>query len=168
MTRKSSRGPAAGERFDLERFVPFALNALSRRLNMRLEKAFRVKRLTIHDWRLLATLANTQLNRPADIANYIATDPSTLSRMIDRFARAGVITRNKPAGEARITELELTKLGRALYGAAFDVITQERDFFLASLTLAEREQFTRLLVKLCENYEPFVGLPEPRAAKSVA
>lgn len=168
MAKRTVRMSAASEPFDLERFVPFVLNSLSRRLNMRLEKAFRVKRLTIHDWRLLATLANTQLNRPADIANYIATDPSTLSRMIDRFARAGVITRNKPAGEARITELELTKLGRALYDAAFGVIIQERDFFLVSLTVNEREQFTRLLVKLCENYEPFLGLPEQRAAKSVA
>ena len=85
MTRKPAPARGGSEALDLERFEPFMINSLTRRFNGRLEKAFRGKRLTIHDWRLLATLANTQLNRPADIADYIATDPSTLSRMIDRF-----------------------------------------------------------------------------------
>jgi DNA-binding MarR family transcriptional regulator len=118
--------------------------------------------MSIHDWRLLATLANTQLNRPADIADYIATDPSTLSRMIDRFVRAGVMARRKPAGEARITELALTKLGHSLYEAAFEVIAQERDRLVGALTAAEKQQFLRLLVKLCDSYEPVAALPDSR------
>ncbi len=140
--------------FDLERFEPFHINSLARRFNGRLEKAFRGKRLSIHDWRLLATLANTSLTRPADIADYIATDPSTLSRMIDRFVRAGAMERRKPAGEARITELVLTKSGRSLYEAAFELIAAERDRLTGALTAAEKQQFLRLLVKLCDTYEP--------------
>lgn len=147
---------------DLERFEPFLINSATRRFNGRLEKAFRRKRLSIHDWRLLATLANTPLNRPAEIADYIATDPSTLSRMIDRFERAGVMARRKPAGEARITELVLTKLGRSLYEAAFAVITQERDRLVGALSAAEQEQFLRLLVKLCDSYEPAAALPDSK------
>lgn len=168
MTRKPSRTRTTAAAFDLEAFVPFLLNSLTRRFNARLEKAFRVKRLTIHDWRLLATLANTPLNRPAGIADYIATDPSTLSRMIDRFARAGVVVRRKPAGEARVTELELTRLGRSLYDAAFVVIANECARFLSLLTAPEREQFTRLLVKLCASYEPSAALPAQGKKPSAA
>lgn len=166
MARKPARMREGVEALDLERFEPFLINSVTRRFNGRLEKAFRRKRLSIHDWRLLATLANTPLNRPAEIADYIATDPSTLSRMIDRFARAGVVVRHKPAGEARITELALTKLGRSLYEAAFAVITQERDRLVGTLTAAEKEQFQRLLVKLCDSYEPAAALPDgkPSAA----
>ena len=127
MIKKTATVRTAASALDLDRFAPFLLNSLTRRFNGRLEHAFRGKRLSIHDWRLLATLANTELNRPADIADYIATDPSTLSRMIDRFVRAGVMVRRKPAGEARVTELELTRLGRSLYQSALSVITVERD-----------------------------------------
>jgi DNA-binding MarR family transcriptional regulator len=160
MARKPARLRDAPEPLDLERFEPFLINSLTRRVNGRLEKAFRRKRLSIHDWRLLATLANTMLTRPADIADYIATDPSTLSRMIDRFVRAGVMVRHKPAGEARITELALTRPGHALYEAAREVIAQERDRLVGGLTAAEKQQFTRLLVKLCETYEPAAALPD--------
>lgn len=162
MARKPLRERADAP--DLERFEPFLINSLTRRLNGRLEKAFRRKRLTIHDWRLLATLAKTPLNRPAEIADYIATDPSTLSRMIDRFARAGVVIRKKPAGEARITELALTRLGHSLYEAAFDVIAQERDRMVGALSAAEQAQFRRLLVKLCSSYEPAAALPDGKTS----
>jgi len=154
MAKKATARRASREPLDLEHFVPFLLNSVARRFNARLEKIFRVKRLTIHDWRLLATLANTELQRPAEIANYIAVDPSTLSRIIDRFAQVGVIERRKPAGEARITELHLTSLGRALYDSAFDIIAAERDRLLAGLTAQERDQFICLLVRLHESYEP--------------
>jgi DNA-binding MarR family transcriptional regulator len=164
MARKDTRSRDNGAALDLERFAPFLINSLTRRFNGRLEKVFRRKRLTIHDWRLLATLANTQLNRPGEIADYIATDPSTLSRMIDRFVRAGVMVRKKPAGKARITKLALTKIGHSLYVAAFEVIAAERDRFLAALSAAEKEQFLRLLVKLCDSYEPVAALSEGKTS----
>jgi DNA-binding MarR family transcriptional regulator len=162
MTRKPAR--ARNEALDLERFEPFHINSLTRRFNGRLEKAFRRRRLSIHDWRLLATLANTPLTRPGEIADYIATDPSTLSRMIDRFVRAGVMVRKKPAGEARITELALTRLGHSLYEAAFEVIAAERDRLMGALTDAEKAQFLRLLVKLCDTYEPAAALPDGKTS----
>jgi DNA-binding MarR family transcriptional regulator len=162
MAHKPARARAGDDALDLERFEPFLINSLTRRVNARLEKAFRRKRLSIHDWRLLATLANSRLNRPADIADYIATDPSTLSRMIDRFVRAGVMVRRKPAGEARVTELALTKLGHSLYEAAFEVIAQERDRMVGALTAAEKGQFLRLLVKLSDTYEPAAVLRDGR------
>lgn len=164
MPRKPAPARAGSEALDLERFEPFMINSLTRRFNGRLEKAFRSKRLTIHDWRLLATLANTQLNRPADIADYIATDPSTLSRMIDRFVRSGVMVRHKPAGEARITELALTKLGQSLYEAALQVITAERDQMVGAFTASEKQQFLRLLTKLVDSYEPAATLPQGRTS----
>jgi DNA-binding MarR family transcriptional regulator len=164
MPRKPAPARAGTEALDLERFEPFMINSLTRRFNGQLEKAFRRKRLTIHDWRLLATLANTQLNRPADIADYIATDPSTLSRMIDRFVRSGVMVRRKPAGEARITELALTKLGHSLYEAALEVITAERDRMAGAFTAIEKQQFLRLLTKLVDSYEPAATLPQGRTS----
>jgi DNA-binding MarR family transcriptional regulator len=162
MARKSAGMRERAETLDLERFEPFMINSLTRRFNGRLEKAFRGKRLTIHDWRLLATLANTQLNRPAEIADYIATDPSTLSRMIDRFVRAGIVVRHKPGGEARITELALTKPGHSLYEAAFELIAAERDRMVGAFTASEKTQFLRLLMKLCDSYEPAAVLPDRR------
>ena len=162
MARKPAPARAGREALDLERFEPFMINSLTRRFNGRLEKAFRGKRLTIHDWRLLATLANTQLNRPAEIADFIATDPSTLSRMIDRFVRAGIVVRHKPGGEARITELALTKAGHALYEAAFETIAAERDRMMGAFTAPEKAQFLRLLEKLSDFYEPAAILPDRR------
>jgi DNA-binding MarR family transcriptional regulator len=162
MSRKPAPARAGKDALDLERFEPFMVNSLTRRFNGRLEVAFRRKRLTIHDWRLLATLANTQLNRPAEVADYIATDPSTLSRMIDRFVRAGIVVRHKPAGAARVTELALTKSGHALYEAAFVMIAAERDRMVGALTATEKTQFLRLLAKLCDSYEPAAVLPDRR------
>jgi DNA-binding MarR family transcriptional regulator len=164
MARKPARMRDGDDALDLEQFEPFLINSLTRRVNGRLEKAFRRKRLSIHDWRLLATLANTRLNRPADIADYIATDPSTLSRMIDRFARADVVVRRKPAGGARVTELALTKLGHSLYEAAFEVIADERDRLMGALTATEKQQFMRLLVKLCDTYEPAASMPDGKTS----
>ena len=167
MAQAKRTGRAGCRPLDLEHFGPFLINSLTRRFNARLEKAFRSKGLSIHDWRLLATLANTPFNRPADIADYIATDPSTLSRMIDRFVEAGVMVRRKPAGEARVTELQLTRSGQSLYETALVVITLESERLQAALSEKERAEFERLLLKLCQTYEP-TSLPLPGGKRSAA
>ena len=168
MTKKPSRRGRTPEAFDLESSIPFLLNSLTRRFNARLERAFQSKRLGIHDWRLLATLANTSLNRPVDIAEFIATDPSTLSRIIDRFERAGVLVRKKPAGEARVTFVEITTLGRSLYAAALEVISHQREALLSPLTERERKALTQILVKLRDTYEPAAALARLQTNASAA
>ena len=71
MARKAAPARSDREALDLERFEPFMINSLTRRFNGQLEKAFRRKRLTSHDWRLLATLANTVNQSTADYGDTV-------------------------------------------------------------------------------------------------
>lgn len=53
--------------------------------------------------------------RMCDLAAAIVLSPSGLSRRVDRLERAGLVTRERAASDARSIEAHLTPAGRRLY-----------------------------------------------------
>lgn len=88
-----------------------------------------------------------------DIATACAMDRATVTGVLGRMEEAGLIERRPKEGDRRALEVRLTDQGWkaaehvAICGAEVDEIA------CAGMTAAEREELSRLLVRVNENFE---------------
>jgi DNA-binding MarR family transcriptional regulator len=107
--------PGAAPSFDLDAHLFFWLTQVLGRRDRQLVAALKSHRLRVPEWRILASLAGrhgASMNELAELANI---DRTTLSRTVDRMARAGWVARLADAEDMRVTRLALTASGRALF-----------------------------------------------------
>jgi DNA-binding MarR family transcriptional regulator/predicted GNAT family N-acyltransferase len=70
---------------------------------------------TLAEGRVLFELANRERPAPSDVAAALDLDPGYLSRILQRFERAGLVTRAASPADGRRIVLTLTAAGRAAY-----------------------------------------------------
>ena len=119
------RTPADAQRpFDappLDEFLPYLMNRVAGRLNQELAARLRPRRLTFQHWRVLLVLAGRDGRNMTELADGTAIPQSTLSRLIDRMQRAGLVTRRGATGDSRVVEVALTPAGRDAFAAILPV-----------------------------------------------
>src|SRR5262249_50238353 len=69
--------------------------------------------LSIAMWRVLAVLANDDGQRQIDVAARTSIDVSTLSRVVTRLVKMGLVTRTRSATHSREVGVRLTRKGAA-------------------------------------------------------
>lgn len=115
------RAKAAGPSAEIEGFVDDYLPALlaqaSALISSEFHKVARRNKLSVSEWRVLATLAS----RPADrdcsmgqLAQITLNKQPTLTRLLDRMVAAGHVERHDDEADRRITLVRVSRQGRAL------------------------------------------------------
>ena len=100
---------------DLGNYLPYLLN----RVGFALVESFTADALTpnglsIAMWRVLAALSNHGEQRQVDLVEMTSIDASTMSRLVSRLVRIGLVTRSRSATSNREVLVELSPKGRAL------------------------------------------------------
>src|SRR5262245_4127903 len=103
------------DRLDLANYLPYLVN----RLGSALVASFTATALVQHDlnidaWRVMAVLANRGAQRQIDLAALTSIEVSTLSRLITRMVRLGLVTRRRSQASNREVVVELSAKGRGL------------------------------------------------------
>jgi len=78
--------------------------------------------LSLTQVRVLGILRDRTL-RMADLADYLGLERSTLSGLVDRAERRGLLARRRAADDGRAIEVGMTPAGHALTDRAFAEIT---------------------------------------------
>lgn len=111
------RGPRvpAKPRLDLEDYIPYLIN----RVGAALVATFTADALDRHDlsiamWRVLVALSANGEQRQVDLADMTSIDVSTLSRLVTRLVRRGLVTRHRSKTNSREVVVQLTPKGRVL------------------------------------------------------
>jgi DNA-binding MarR family transcriptional regulator len=96
-----------------------------------------------------------------DVAVRTATDQSSVSVVVGRLVKRGLVSRRKSAEDRRRLELALTARGRALLGKAPRRLVQH-DLVLAieRMPLPDRRTLARLLARLVTTMAGVSGVPE--------
>jgi MarR family transcriptional regulator, organic hydroperoxide resistance regulator len=112
-----ARGGAAVRRSDLEliEYLPYLINRVGSALAARFtEDELAAHGLSIAMWRVLAVLSSNGGQRQIDLAELTSIDASTLSRLVTRLVRMGLVTRSRSRTNSREVIVALTAKGRAL------------------------------------------------------
>jgi DNA-binding MarR family transcriptional regulator len=100
---------------DFGEYLPYLINRVGSALVVDfVEGTLARHRLSIAMWRVLAVLANDGGQRQIDVAAKTSIDVSTLSRVVTRLVKTGLVTRTRSATNSREVVVRLTTKGRSV------------------------------------------------------
>ena len=110
----------ADAKLDLDNYLPYLVNRVGSIIAEQYEgEALAPYRLSIAMWRVAVVLAEKGGQRQIDLADLTSIEVSTLSRIVTRLVRMGVVTRTRSASSPREVMVKLTAKGRRRSSASF-------------------------------------------------
>jgi DNA-binding MarR family transcriptional regulator len=108
-------GAVRNSKLNLSDFLPYLVN----RVGVIIAEQFGKETLAPHGlsiamWRVMAVLSSTGGQRQIDLADLTSIDASTLSRIVTRLVRTGLVTRARSASSNREVVVMLSAKGSAL------------------------------------------------------
>jgi DNA-binding MarR family transcriptional regulator len=103
------------ERNDIELsgYLPYLINRVGSALVARHEVELKRYGLSIAMWRVMVALSHGGSQRQIDLAEMTSIDVSTLSRLVTRMMRMGIVSRIRSDTNSREVTVELTAKGHA-------------------------------------------------------
>ena len=98
---------------DFSEYLPYLINRVGSALVVDFGRSTLARhRLSIAMWRVLAALSSDDGQRQIDLAAMTSIDVSTLSRVVTRLVKMGLVTRTRSATNSREVVVRLTAQGR--------------------------------------------------------
>jgi MarR family transcriptional regulator, organic hydroperoxide resistance regulator len=145
----ASRHPG---KLDLADYLPYLVNRVGSIIAQQFgSEVLAAHGLTIAMWRVLAALAAHGSIRQIDLADFTSIDASTLSRLVSRLVRAGLVTRGRSANSDREVAVKLSGKGDALVARLIPLARQYEAAAIAGLTREELLVLKRCLRRVYAN-----------------
>jgi DNA-binding MarR family transcriptional regulator len=107
--------------------------------------------LSIAEWRVLAVLASNGGQRQIDLADLTSIEASTLSRLVSRLVRMGLVTRTRSANSNREVVVKLAAKGQTLVARLIPIARDYEAAAIAGITASELASLKRLLRRMYGN-----------------
>jgi MarR family transcriptional regulator, transcriptional regulator for hemolysin len=125
----------------------YLIHDVARLLRRRFEEEARIHGITLPQWRALAQIAKTDGISQVGLAGLIDTDPMTLSGILDRLEKRGLVERIADPGDSRAKLARITTEGAQLVNIARNV---GREMFENAQTgVAEKDRQTMIEALRC-------------------
>jgi DNA-binding MarR family transcriptional regulator len=152
--RTAPSGPAATHpiSLDLGDYLPYLVNRVGSIIAEQFGgNVLAPHRLSIAMWRVMAALAADGSQRQTDLADLTSIDASTLSRLVTRLVRMGLVSRTRSPSSSREVAVELSAKGRVLVARLIPIARQYEAAAIAGLTRQELATLKRCLRRAYEN-----------------
>ncbi len=148
-------------KLDLGDYVPYLANRVGMIIAEQFgEEALAPHGLSIAMWRVRAVLAANGSQRQIDIVDNTSIEASTLSRLVSRLVRMGLVARTRSANSNREVAVELTTKGSALVARLIPMARQYETDAIAGLSSRELTLLKSSLRRVYDN------MKRRRAAKN--
>lgn len=137
--------------FKREGSVGFLVHEVARLLKRRFEDEARIHGVTLPQWRALAEISNSEGISQVSLANAVDTDPMTMSGILDRLEKRGLIERYVDPNDSRAKLARMTAEGDELVTMARNVGLAMYENALAGLSEADLETVRRGLTHIRNN-----------------
>jgi DNA-binding MarR family transcriptional regulator len=138
---------------DLGNYLPYLLNRVGFALVSRFTAdALKAHGLSIDQWRVLAALSNRGEQRQVDLSGMTSIDASTMSRLVSRLVRAGLVTRSRSETSNREVVVALSPKGRALVQRLIPIAVKLEQTASGGLSAKELAVAKRLLSRMYANF----------------
>lgn len=130
---------------DKERSPGYLVNEVSRLLKRRFEDEAKSFGVTMPQWRTLVEIHRQDGVSQVALAAFIDSDPMTMSGILDRLEKRGLIERFTDPNDSRAKLARLTREGVALVARARRVGIAMQEIALSGLSAEEREDLVEKL-----------------------
>jgi DNA-binding MarR family transcriptional regulator len=139
-------------KLDLGDYLPYLVNRVGTIVADQFgAEALAPHRLSIAMWRVMAALASTGGQRQTDLADLTSIDSSTLSRLVTRLVRNGLVTRTRSVSSNREVAVKLSAKGNTLVGRLIPIAREYETAAIAGLTSQELAVLKRSLRRIYGN-----------------
>jgi len=139
--------------FDLAHYLPYLINRAGARLAVEFGREIQRHGIVLQEWRVLAALTAHGGQRLSDLAGLTSIDLSTLSRLVGRMVRAGLLSRERTDGDRREVAVALTDKGQRVTRAIVPVARRYERQALCGFRPMEQEALKTLLRRVYANLE---------------
>jgi MarR family transcriptional regulator, organic hydroperoxide resistance regulator len=159
-------------KLDLDNYLPYLVNRVGSIIAEQYGgEALAPYRLSIAMWRVVVVLASKGSQRQIDLAGLTSIEVSTLSRIVTRLMRMGVVTRTRSASSTREVVVKLTAKGNAQVARLIPVARQYEAAAIAGLRpeeLAILKRCLRLVYANMKTRAASIGAPPRRNGRPSA
>jgi DNA-binding MarR family transcriptional regulator len=160
---------AAKADLNLDAYFPYLINRVGVALATTFGKdPLGRHRLNIGMWRALAALSRNGGQRLVDLAGLTSIDVSTLSRMVTRLMRAGLVMRTRSKMSEREVVVMLTPKGRRLLDRLIPVARQFEAALTDGIAPADLAIVNRVLHRMHANMMQSPSMPRNNGSKGAA
>ncbi len=131
--------------------VGYLVHEVARLFRRRFEDEARIHGVTLPQWRALAEIHRQEGISQVSLAGCIDTDPMTLSGILDRLEKRGLIERYTDPNDSRAKLARLSPAGTELVSTAKNVGRELYENALDGLSPAERDALTTGLMQIRDN-----------------
>ncbi|WP_306715452.1 MarR family winged helix-turn-helix transcriptional regulator [Burkholderia dolosa] len=149
------------ENIELETSVGFYLTKARQALLERLDRALEPFDLTAQQIGVILLLSRGYANTPFELSRKMAYDSGSMTRMLDRLERKGLVARSRSEQDRRMIELTLTERGADAARALPSLIATALNAQLAGFSADELATLTGLLKRFIANGPNADGCPTP-------
>ena len=139
---------------ELVKSTGFLLKRLGFSIKERSIDAFEARGANAYQHGVLCSLAESQAETQAQIADALGYDRSWLVGLLDELEEEGLIERKPDPADRRRNVVKLKPEGEARLLELREISKQVEDEFLSPLSKTERQQLHDLLQKLAEHHDP--------------
>ncbi|WP_198139498.1 MarR family transcriptional regulator [Ralstonia sp. A12] len=155
-TRPATEVAATGALFRVEDYrmcesVGYLVGRAKTALSMAIEQEVAQMDVTHSQASCLVLLANGRCQTATDLGRELNTDIGSLTRMLSRMEKRGLIERVRSESDRRVVHLELTAAGRELADRMPAIYTHVLNRFFADFTHADVDTLRGLLKRILDN-----------------
>jgi MarR family transcriptional regulator, organic hydroperoxide resistance regulator len=137
---------------ELGNYLPYLINRVGFALVASFTAdALKGNGLSIDMWRVLAALSSNGGQRQVDLSTMTSIDVSTMSRLVSRLVRMGLVTRSRSEKSSREVVVALSPKGRALVQRLIPIAKLLEQQASAGLSAKELAVVKRLLTRMYGN-----------------
>jgi MarR family transcriptional regulator, organic hydroperoxide resistance regulator len=152
-------------RLDFSEYLPYLINRVGWLLVVDFgQNTLAPHRLSIAMWRILAVLANDDGQRQIDLAARTSIDVSTLSRVVTRLVKTGLVTRTRSATNNREVVVRLTPRGAAMLARVIPHALALERIAIAGVPAKDLAVVRRSLRRMYQNLAASAGVSARTAA----
>jgi len=145
---------------DLGDYLPYLINRVGSVLAVRFTaERLAAQGLSIAMWRVLAVLSSNGGQRQIDLAELTSIDASTLSRLVTRLVRMGLVSRSRSRTSNREVLVRLSPKGRALLDRLIPAALGFEDIVSAGVARKDLAVVKRSLRRM------YANMTRPRPAR---
>ena len=139
-------------KLDLAEYLPYLVN----RVGSIVADQFGAEALVPHGlsiamWRVMAALASNGAQRQIDLSDLTSIDASTLSRLVSRLMRTGIVTRTRSASSNREVIVKLSAKGQALVARLIPIALEYESEAISGLSAGDLAILKRSLRRMYTN-----------------
>jgi DNA-binding MarR family transcriptional regulator len=148
--------------FQLDDFLPYLVHRATAQLSTRFHAQAKTVGVTIEKWRVMAALLNAGEQSISEVSHRTTIEISTLSHLLKRMERDGLIERQRDGQDGRIMRIRFTQAGAVLARRLLPLVREYEQVALDGFTDEEAKLLKSMLKRVNHNLTRLPREPFPK------